>query len=117
MAKTKTKGINKSAEIRAYFAANPNASGPDVVAAMKAKGIKVSLPQVYNAKQSGKAKGKGKKKGRKMNPVRAAMAKDEGVGMKSLHVIEAAFTMLEHMSADAAKAVIDRLSGGKRKAK
>lgn len=114
MAKTKTK-INKAAEIRAYFAANSAATGPEVVEALKAKGIKVSLPQVYNAKQS--AKSKGKKKGRKVGAVRAAMAKDEGLGMKSLHVIEAAFTMLEHMSADAAKAVIDRLSGGKRKAK
>ena len=114
MAKTKTK-VNKAAEIRAYFAANPTAKGGDVVAALKAKGIKVSLPQVYNAKQSTKAKGK--KKGRKAGNVRAAMAKDEGIGMKSLHVIEAAFTMLEHMTADAAKSVIDRLSGGKRKAK
>lgn len=114
MAKTKTKGVNKAAEIRAYFAANPNAKGTDVVAAMKAKGIKVSLPQVYNAKQSAKSK---TKKRRKANPVRTAMAKDEGIGAKSLHVLEAAFVMLEHMSADAAKAIIDRLSGGKRKAK
>lgn len=114
MTKTKTK-INKAAEIRAYFAANPMAQGNEVVEALGKRRIKVTLPQVYNAKQS--AKSKGKKKGRKAGGVRAAMAKDEGVGIKSLHVIEAAFTMLEHMTADAAKAVIDRLSGGKRKAK
>lgn len=113
MAKTKTK-INKAAEIRAYFASHPTAKGGDVVAALKAKGIKVSLPQVYNAKQSAGKKQKGRKA---RGSIAAAMAKNEGVGMKSLHVIEAAFTMLEHMSADAAKAVIDRLSGGKRKAK
>lgn len=112
MAKTKTK-INKAGEIRAYFASNPNAKGGDVVAALKAKGIKVSLPQVYNAKQSA---GK-QKKNRKAGGVRAAMAKDEGVASKSLHVIEAAFVMLEHMTVDSAKAILDRLSGGKHKAK
>lgn len=111
VAKTKSK-INKAAEIRAYFAANPAAKGGDVVAALKAKGIKVSLPQVYNAKQSS---GK-KKKGRK-NLVRTAMSKDEGVASKSLHVIEAAFVMLEHMTVDSAKAILDRLSSGKHKAK
>ena len=115
MAKTRKANINKAAEIRAYFAANPGAKGAEVVAAFAKRGIKVSMPQVYNAKAS--AKPKKKRRVARVGAVRAAMNKDEGVGMKSLNVIEAAFTMLEHMTADAAKAVIDRLSGGKRKAK
>ena len=113
MAKTKTK-VNKAAEIRNYFAANPNAKGGDVVAALKAKGITVSLPQVYNAKQSKKANGKTVKKAGRMK-VRPEDL--QNVGNKSLTVLEAAFTLLEHMTVDTAKSILDRLSGGKKKAK
>lgn len=111
MAKRKT-DVNKAAEIRAYLAANPNAKGVDVVAGLAKKGIKVAPAQVSNVKTAGN-----KKKRRKTGLVRAAVAKDEGVAAKSLHVIEAAFTMLEHMTVDSAKAILDRLSGGRRKAK
>jgi hypothetical protein len=113
VAKTK---VNKAAEIRAYFAEHPTASGPDVVTAMGKKGIKVSLPQVYNAKASGKSKRKRKSKAMSvMNRVRPNDV--QNIGTRSLHVIEAAFTMLEHLTVDSAKAILDRLSGGKRKAK
>jgi hypothetical protein len=110
VAKKKKADVNKAAEIRKYLAANPTAKGVEVVAALKQKGITVAPAQVSNVKTAGL-----KKKSRKgRSPVAAAMAKNEGIGSKSLHVIEAAFTMLEHMSVDAAKSILDRLS---RKAK
>src|SRR5689334_3964791 len=112
--KTKSAKVNKAAEVRAYFAANPKAKGNEVVEALGKRGVKVSLPQVYNAKATASPK---KKKVRKAMEARASSENGRSVGDKSLHVLEAAFTMLEHMTVDAAKAILDRLSGGKRKAR
>lgn len=49
MAKKAARGA-KSQAVRDYLAANKKAKGPEVVAALAEKGIKVSLPMVYNLK-------------------------------------------------------------------
>lgn len=41
----------------------------------------------------------------------------QNIDDRSLNVLEAAFTMLEYMTVDSAKSILDRLAGGKRKAK
>lgn len=57
MAKNKT---NKSQAIRDHFKANRKATAPEVVAALKEKGITVTEGLVYNVK--GKIKGRRKKR-------------------------------------------------------
>jgi arginine repressor len=46
------KSVNKSEEIRALFTATPTASAKEVVATLKAKGIKVSENYVYGVKKT-----------------------------------------------------------------
>lgn len=106
MAKTK---VNKAAEIRAYYAANPTASGAEVVSALKKKGISVSPSQVYNAKATGnKSK---KTKGKKGTKTRLTRPEDvQVISDRSLNVLEAALTMLEHVTLDSAKGLLDKLS-------
>lgn len=78
MAKKKSGGPNKSAAIRDYVTANPEAKPPEIVAAMKAQGIDVSTAFVSTVKSKtvGKsAKKKGRKKaGRPKGTTKAAVA-------------------------------------------
>lgn len=55
MAKKK-EGVNKSQEIRDYYAANPKAKPLEVVAAMKDKGIEVNAQFVSTVKSTSKKK-------------------------------------------------------------
>ncbi|SMP54713.1 hypothetical protein SAMN06265222_104283 [Neorhodopirellula lusitana] len=55
MAKKKS-GVNKSKEIRDYYAANPKAKPLEVVEAMKAKGIEVNAQFVSTVKSNSKKK-------------------------------------------------------------
>jgi hypothetical protein len=62
MAKTKSE-VNKSEEIRKLFAANPGATGKEIVAKLRAQGIEASEGLVYSCKPGKKKKGlKGKAK-------------------------------------------------------
>ncbi len=55
---------SKAAKIREYLAAHPNAKAADVVAALKARRVKVSAAQVYNVKAAnGKPKRRAKAAG------------------------------------------------------
>lgn len=69
MAKKKT-GVNKSQEIRDYYAANPKAKPLEVVAAMKSKGIVVTAQFVSTVKSTSK-----KKTTRSKSPVSASAKK------------------------------------------
>ena len=60
MAKAK---VNKAATVRDLFAATPDASAREVIAALKKKGISISEAHVYAIK-SGMKKQTGKKRGR-----------------------------------------------------
>jgi hypothetical protein len=69
MAKKATRGA-KSQAVRDYLAANKSAKGSEVVAALAEKGIKVSLPMVYNLKarnRMGKRRRKAQAAGREVS--------------------------------------------------
>jgi ERCC4-related helicase len=51
-ASSSKKSVNKSEEIRTLFIATPTASAKEVVATLKAKGIKVSENYVYGVKKT-----------------------------------------------------------------
>lgn len=65
MAKKKSGGPNKSAAIRDYVTANPEAKPPEIVGAMKQQGIEVSPAFVSTIKSKTLGSGAKKKKGRK----------------------------------------------------
>lgn len=65
MAKKAPRGA-KSQAVRDYLAHHKKASGPEVVASLAEKGIKVSLPMVYNLKarrRMGKRRSKARAEG------------------------------------------------------
>jgi hypothetical protein len=66
MAKKTKAGPNKSDSIRAYFADHPHAGPTEVVQALSAQGVEVSVALVSAIK--GKLKGKKGKRGRKKGP-------------------------------------------------
>ena len=51
---------SKAAKIRHYLTAHPDAKAADVVAALKARNVKVSLAHVYQLKSKGKPKRRAK---------------------------------------------------------
>ena len=62
--RTKQRRGAKSQAIRAYLGQNPNASAPEVVAALGRQGLKVTPAFVYNLRSGTKKKGrKGRRKG------------------------------------------------------
>ncbi|TWT98590.1 hypothetical protein [Stieleria varia] len=64
MAKKSASGVNKSKEIRDYYAANPKAKPKEIVEAMAEKGINVSAQYVSTIRINSKKKS-GKKTGKK----------------------------------------------------
>ena len=78
MAKKAARGA-KSQAVRDYLKANKNAKGLEVVAALAEKGIKVSLPMVYNLKAR-KRMGKRRRK---------AQAAGQDVGVSLTHLLAA----------------------------
>jgi hypothetical protein len=111
VAKRRKNGVNKAQAIRDYLATNPTAKGTEVVAALKAKGINVAPAQVSNVKTAGKKKGRKKTRRAKLGSRLVATASN--FADNSLSVVDAACTMLDHLTADAAKSLIDRLSSRK----
>jgi hypothetical protein len=114
VAKRRKSSVNKAQAIRDYVAAHPEARGVDVVADLKGKGIKVSSAQVSNIKTSGKKKkpaAGGKKRGPKKRLTRPEDVRF--IGDKGLEVLDAALVMLEHVTVDYAKSMLDRLSSRK----
>jgi len=75
MAKKAARG-SKSQAVREYLQANKKAKGPEVVAALAEKGIKVSLPMVYNLKAR-------KRMGKRRRKAEAA-GQDVGVSLTNL---------------------------------
>ena len=83
MAKKKSGGPNKSAAIREYVTANPEAKPPEIVGAMKDQGIEVSPAFVSTIKsktvgksatKTGRRAGRPKKAGRPKGSTKAAVA-------------------------------------------
>src|SRR5437879_1931192 len=73
----KTKGVNKSNEIRQLLAANPRMKAKDIVAALKEKGISATEGLVYYIK--GKVRGRRGRK-RKAQGMIAKVAATTGSG-------------------------------------
>src|ERR1700690_3856449 len=67
MAKAKA-DVNKSEEIRKLFAANPGATGKEIIAKLKAQGIEASEGLIYSCKPGKKKKQKGPKGKAKPSP-------------------------------------------------
>jgi arginine repressor len=65
MAKTKTKGPNRSKAIRGYLSKNPAANAQEVVDGLKAEGMKVTPGLVYSVKAAGQKKKAAKKAAKK----------------------------------------------------
>ena len=112
MAKKKKTGVNKAAAIRDYLAANPEAKGVDVVAALKSKGIVVAPAQVSNIK-TGAGKKKAKKSGGGIvdngRPKRGRKPIDTGES-QAIKIIDAAFTLVAAAgSVDAAISVLNKI--------
>lgn len=100
----KKQAVNKAQAIRDYFAANPNAKGIEVVAALKEKGIKVAPAQVSNIKTAGMKKGK---QGRKPASIQSPKNRTT---LSIADKIKAAVTLLGVSTVDEAHQLIDALA-------
>ena len=99
MAKKAARG-EKSQAVRDYLAANKKAKGPEVVAALAEKGIKVSLPMVYNLKAR-KRMGKRRRK---------AEAKGQAIGFSLDHLLAAKKLVDQVGSVERAQAAVAALA-------
>lgn len=100
--------VNKAQAIRDYLATNPSAKGVEVVAALSKKGIAVAPAQVSNIRTAGKKK-------RKVRVGAMSKGGSDGVGIKQ--ILDAAYVMLDRLSVEDASDLLERLAGGRRKAK
>jgi len=99
MAKKPARG-EKSQAIRDYLAANKKAKGPEVVAALAEKGIKVSLPMVYNLKARNRM-------GRRR---RKAEAGGQAIGVSLDHLLAAKKLVDSVGSIEKAKSAVEALA-------
>src|SRR4051812_6092610 len=76
----RTKGVNKSQNVREYLGANPKAPAKEVVEALAGKGIKVSENLVYGIK--GAMKEKKQRKARVVKAAKAATASSNGTASR-----------------------------------
>lgn len=89
----------KSQAVRDYLAANKKAKGAEVVAALAEKGIKVSLPMVYNLKAR-KRMGKRRRK---------AEAGGQAIGVSLDHLLAAKKLVDQVGSVEKAKIALEAL--------
>lgn len=112
--RTRSRGGNKSALIREYFAANPNAGPTEVVNALGEKNVKVTPTLVSNVKsrmQNGGSAGakRGRKPGRR-GPGRPPRASAVEASFPMSLLVEAKRLADQAGSIDAARQAIDALS-------
>ncbi len=107
MAKKRTKKINKSAEILAYFAAHPHVKLADAAAALNKKGIKVSPGYISAIKSNAKKKSAQRKTAKGSKRSGKTAAADSAVSFDSLLLAKQLVQQLG--SVDKAKQVLDAL--------
>lgn len=99
LAKKAARG-EKSQAVRDYLAANKKAKGPEVVAALAEKGIRVSLPMVYNLKARNRM---GKRRHK-------AEAGGQAIGVSLDHLLAAKKLVDRVGSIDKAKSAVEALA-------
>lgn len=80
----KRKGVNKSAKIREYKAANPSATPKAIVDGLAKSGLKVSYALVSNILYRGKKRPTAKKPGRRGRPAKVTITGDDLVRLKQM---------------------------------
>jgi hypothetical protein len=93
------KGGSKSDAVRAYLAANPDASPVTVAAALKKKGIKISVSLASAVKYAKKGKKAGRPKGRRSpgRPRMAASSRASSNGAVNIEALVEAKRLAERM--------------------